>query len=454
MPRCFGGKRVLLVVLVLVSASFLGGAGMAKRVLARGEDYENLRVFTEVLSLVQSNYVEDMENKKLVEGAIKGLLKTLDPHTSYMPPEMYKEMQVETEGHFGGLGIEITVRDDQLTVVSPIEGTPAYRAGLKAGDRIVKIDGEPTKDVSLIDAVRKMRGPKGTPVTVTIMREDFEAPKDFSITRDVIKIRSVSQRKLDDEIGYIRLRNFHKTTAEELEEALHDLEEQKITGLVLDVRNNPGGLLNQAVEVVDKFLGKDQLIVYTQGRVRNQNMRFTSKGDRPHLEYPMVILVNGGSASASEIVAGALKDHGRAIILGTQTFGKGSVQTIIPLSDGSGLRLTTARYYTPKGSLIQGQGIGPDIKVENKPVEKAEAPQTPRKMVREKDLPNALDKEKKELEEPEDKPERQPSDAESRSVVPTPEEDLQLQRAAELLKGWTIFKKTLPGTQAAQAGTK
>jgi carboxyl-terminal processing protease len=274
------------------------------------------------------------------------------------------------------------------------------------------------------------------------------------VTRDVIKIRSVSQRKLDEDIGYVRLRNFHKTTADELEEALHELEEQKITGLVLDLRNNPGGLLNQAVEIVDKFLGKDQLIVYTQGRVRNQNMRFSSKGDHPHLEYPLVILVNGGSASASEIVAGAMQDHGRAIVLGTQTFGKGSVQTIIPLSDGSGLRLTTARYYTPKGYLIQGKGITPDIKVDNKPVEKAEAPQTPRKMMREKDLPNTLDKEKKDKEDAEGTPERQPSDPESRAGTPTPEEDLQLQRAVELLKGWTIIKKTLPMTQAAQAGTK
>jgi carboxyl-terminal processing protease len=407
---------------------------------------------------VQSNYVEDIENKKLVEGAIKGMLKALDPHTSYMPPEMYKEMQVETEGHFGGLGIEITIRDDLLIVVSPIEDTPAFRAGLKSGDRILKIDGEPTKDISLLDAVRKMRGLKGTPVTITIMRDDFDAPKDFTITRDVIKIRSVSHRKLDDDIGYVRLRNFHKTTADELEEALHDLEEQKIIGLVLDLRNNPGGLLNQAVEIVDKFVSKEQLIVYTQGRVRNQNMRFTSKGDRPHLEYPIVILVNAGSASASEIVAGALQDHGRAIVLGTQTFGKGSVQTIIPLSDGSGLRLTTARYYTPKGYLIQGKGITPDIRVENKPVEKAvekaEAPQTPRKMIREKDLPNFLDKEKKEKEDSEGKPERQPSESESRSGVPTSEEDLQLQRAVELLKGWTIIRKTLPIAQAAQAGTK
>src|SRR5919201_5814272 len=219
MPRFFGRKRVLLVVLVVVSASFLIGAGMAKRVLARGEDYENLRVFTEVLSLVQSNYVEDIDSKKLVEGAVKGMLKTLDPHTSYMPPEVYKEMQVETEGQFGGLGIEITIRDDQLIVVSPIEDTPAYRAGLKSGDRILKIDGEPTKEITLLEAVRKMRGFKGTPVTLTIMRDEFEAPKDFTITRDVIKIHSVSYRKLEDDIGYIRLRNFHKSTADELEEA-------------------------------------------------------------------------------------------------------------------------------------------------------------------------------------------------------------------------------------------
>ncbi len=447
MPRFFGGRRIVLVVVVLVSASFLIGAGMAKRVLARGDDYENLRVFTEVLSLVQSNYVEEIDSRKLIDGAIKGMLRTLDPHTSYMPPEMYKEMQVETEGQFGGLGIEITVRDDQLTVVSPIEDTPAFRAGLKAGDRIVKIDGEPTKDITLLEAVRKMRGPKGTPVTVTIMRDDFDAPKDFTITRDVIKIRSVSHRKLDGNIGYVRLRNFHKTTADELEEALHDLEEQGIAGLVLDVRNNPGGLLNQAVEVVDKFVGKDQLIVYTQGRIRNQNMRFTSKGDRPHLEYPLVVLVNSGSASASEIVAGALQDHGRAIVLGTQTFGKGSVQTIIPLSDGSGLRLTTARYYTPRGYLIQGNGITPDIKVENQPTEKAEAAQQRRRSIREKDLPNALDKER-EKEDQEAKPE--PQEAEGRQVVLGSDDDVQLQRAVELLKGWTVFKKILPVAQAAQ----
>jgi carboxyl-terminal processing protease len=452
MSRSFRGKHVLLTVLLLVTASLLIGAGMAKRVLARGDDYENLRIFTEILSLVQSNYVEDVESKKLLEGAIKGMLKTLDPHTSFMPAEVYKEMQVETEGQFGGLGIEITVRDEQLTVVSPIEETPAYRAGLKAGDRIQKVDGETTKDMTLLDAIRKMRGPKGTQVTITIMRDDFEAPKDFSITRDVIKIRSVASKKLDEDMGYVRLRSFHKSTGSELEEALQDLEEQKINGLVLDLRNNPGGLLNQAVEVVDKFIEKEQLIVSTKGRVRNQNMRFTSKGDHPHLDYPMVILVNAGSASASEIVAGALQDMGRAIVVGTQTFGKGSVQTIIPLSDGSGLRLTTARYYTPKGHLIQGKGIAPDIKVENRPIEKAEAPKPGRKPLREKDLQNILDRPEKE--EDEGKPERQPGDVESQRGIQGSEEDLQLQRAVDLLRGWTIFKKTIPVTKAAQAGSK
>ncbi|MBI3326632.1 MAG: S41 family peptidase [Nitrospinae bacterium] len=449
MQRTFRGKRALLIVALLVSASFLIGGGMAKRVLARGNDYENLRTFTEVLSLVQSNYVEDIETKKLLEGAIKGLLKTLDPHTSYMPTEMYKEMQVETEGQFGGLGIEITVRDDQLTVVSPIEETPAFRAGLKPGDRILKVDGEPTKDMELVVAVRKMRGPKGTQVTITVIRDEFDAPKDFTITRDVIRIKSVTYKKLNDDIGYVRVRNFHKSTGDEVEEALHDLEEQKINGLVFDLRNNPGGLLNQAVEVADKFLEKEQLIVSTKGRVRNQNMRFTSKSDHPHLDYPMVVLVNGGSASASEIVSGALQDLGRAVVVGTQTFGKGSVQTIIPLSDGSGLRLTTARYYTPNGKLIQGKGIAPDITVDNKPVEKAEAPKAGRKLLREKDLPNALDKE-----EGEGKPEGKPQDLKSSREAPASEEDLQLQRAVDLLRGWTIFKRTLPVAKAAQASPK
>jgi carboxyl-terminal processing protease len=284
------------------------------------------------------------------------MLKTLDPHTSYMPPEMYKEMQVETEGQFGGLGIEITIRDDQLTVVSPIEDTPAYRAGLKSGDRILKIDGEPTKTSHSSTPCARCGAPEVHPSPSPSCGKTRSA-KGFYRDPRCHQDSQCLQRKLDDDIGYVRLRNFHKTTADELEEALHELEEQKIAGLVLDLRNNPGGLLNQAVEIVDKFVGKDQLIVYTQGRVRNQNMRFSSKGDRPHLEYPLVILVNGG-APASEIVAGALQDHGRAIVLGTQTFGKGPCKPSSRSSDGSGLRLTTARYYTP-GLSHPGQGHYP-----------------------------------------------------------------------------------------------
>jgi carboxyl-terminal processing protease len=337
---------------------------MAKRLPFPGEAYENLRIFTEVLSHIESNYVEETDPEKLIHGAIRGMLRTLDPHSSFMPPDVYREMQVETEGRFGGLGIEITIKDDILTVVTPIEGTPAFRAGIQAADQIVKIEGESTKDITLIDAVKKLRGPEGSAVTISIFRKGFSDPQDFTLTRAVIQIKSVRWKKLPDDIGYVRLRSFQKSTSDELEEALHDLEEQNIRALVLDLRNNPGGLLEQAIAVSDEFLEGGKLIVYTKGRLAGQNMKGYSKNDKAHLDYPMVILVNEGSASASEIVAGALQDIGRATIIGTQSFGKGSVQTIIPLSDGSGLRLTTAKYYTPKGQEINGKGITPDIIVE------------------------------------------------------------------------------------------
>jgi carboxyl-terminal processing protease len=357
-------KRVLLLIIVAALLSMFTGAVMAKRLPFQGEAYENLRIFTEVLSHVESNYVEETDPEKLMHGAIRGMLRTLDPHSSFMPPDVYREMQVETEGRFGGLGIEITIRDDILTVVAPIEGTPAFRADVQAGDQIVKIEGESTKDITLIDAVKKLRGPEGSAVTISIFRKGFTEPKDFTLTRAVIQIKSVRWRKLPDDIGYVRVRSFQKSTSDELEEALHDLEEQNVRALVLDLRNNPGGLLEQAIAVSDEFLEGGKLIVYTKGRLAGQNMKGYSKNDRAHLDYPMVILVNEGSASASEIVAGALQDLGRATIVGTQSFGKGSVQTIIPLSDGSGLRLTTAKYYTPKGQEINGKGITPDIVVE------------------------------------------------------------------------------------------
>ncbi|MFQ6112251.1 MAG: S41 family peptidase, partial [Nitrospinota bacterium] len=288
------------------------------------------------------------------------------------------------------------------------------RAGIKAGDRILKVEGEPTKKMTLMEAVKKMRGPKGTKVTITIMREGFEEPKDFTIVRDIIRIKSVKSRMLEDGVGYVRIRTFHKTTSKELDRALDTLREKGMKALVLDLRNNPGGLLRQAVEVADAFLDEGSLVVYTKGRLRNQNLRFpTSKGGL--LEVPMVVLVNGGSASASEIVSGALQDLGRAVILGTKTFGKGSVQSIVPLSDGSGLRLTTAHYYTPKDRLIQGKGITPDIIV----------PMPEHALARRPALP---------------------SPGEAREKGPAPpvlggDQDPQLRRAVEILKSWDIFKK-------------
>jgi carboxyl-terminal processing protease len=362
-------KRGLLLFVMAALISMLTGAVMAKRLPFQGESYENLKIFTEVLSYVEANYVQEVEPEKLIYGAIRGMLRTLDAHSSFMPPDVYREMQVETEGQFGGLGIEITIRDDVLTVVSPIEGTPAYRAGVQPGDKIVTVDGESTKDLSLIEAVKKLRGPVDTAVTLGIIREGFNEPKEFILTRATIHIKSVSWTALPDGIGYVKLRSFHKTTAEELEEALQDLEERRVTALVLDLRNNPGGLLEQAIAVADEFIEGGKLIVYTKGRLPSQNMKGYSKNEGSHTNQPLVILVNGGSASASEIVAGALQDLERATLVGTKTFGKGSVQTIIPLSDGSGLRLTTAKYYTPKGREIHGKGIVPDIVVEEPPVE-------------------------------------------------------------------------------------
>jgi carboxyl-terminal processing protease len=361
---------------------------MAKKLPFQSEHWEQLKIFTEVLSYVESSYVEEVEPEKVVQGAIRGLLRTLDPHSSFMPPEVYREMQVETEGRFGGLGIEITIRDDVLTVVSPIESTPAFRAGIQPGDQIVKVDGESTKELSLIDAVKKLRGPEGTAVTISIMRQGFTEPKDFTLSRAVIQIKSVRWTKLQDDVGYIKLRSFQKNSAEELEDALQDLGEQKIHSLILDLRNNPGGLLEQAVAVSDLFLEGGKLIVYTKGRLASQSMKGYSKNDGFHVSYPLAIVINGGSASASEIVAGALQDLGRATVFGTQSFGKGSVQTIIPLSDGSGLRLTTAKYYTPSGREIHGKGIIPDVIVDKpQEVEAQEGEQKSQRSRRQIDLP-------------------------------------------------------------------
>jgi carboxyl-terminal processing protease len=389
--------------------------------------YENLRLFTEVLSIVQSQYVDEVAPKDIIYNAIKGTLRGLDPHSSFLDPEMYREMQVETSGSFGGLGIEITLRDDVLTVVAPIEGTPAYRAGIQPGDRILKIEGLSTKDMQLSDAVKRMRGKPGSKITITIVREGWAEPKDFFITREQIRVHSVRANQLEPGIEYIRLRQFQEQTANDLETSLDKyVKEGKIQGLVLDLRNNPGGLLTSAVEVTEKFLDSGKLVVYTEGRVRNQNMRFSANAKRVFSDFPIVVLVNQGSASASEIVAGALQDWGRAVVIGTQSFGKGSVQTIIPLSDGSGLRLTTAKYFTPKGRSIHGKGITPDIIVEAPKVAAATGGA--------------------------DAPVPTPP------VSETPQEQLkrdpQLQRALDLLKAMKILDKGRPGTAGPQAQTR
>tara|TARA_Y100001936_G_C16050085_1_gene657269 strand:- start:474 stop:1883 length:1410 start_codon:yes stop_codon:yes gene_type:complete len=412
--------------------------------------YEKLKVFSEILSLIEMNYVESIENDSMIEGAIKGMVKSLDPHTSYMPPASYKQMQVETTGKFGGLGIEISVRDGVLTVVSPIEETPAFRAGIKAGDKIIKIENESTLDMTLQDAVGLLRGETGSPIKITIFRKSFKAPKEFTIVRDIIKVRSIMSELYENDIGYIKIRSFSKNTSSDLDKALEELGQKGITKLILDVRNNPGGLLNQAVEVTDRFLNRENLIVYTKGRSDEQNMRFTSHDKVAGVSYPMIILVNGGSASASEIVAGALQDLNRAVILGTQTFGKGSVQTIIPLSDGSALRLTTARYYTPSGRVIQENGIKPDIVVEMKPfsdVEKAEGikeePEEKtrlRRFLREKDLKKHL-KGKSSIEGADDERLDQLDGAKNKELNENLEKDNQLQQAVALLSGWEVMKK-------------
>ena len=356
-------KAFVIGSLLFVLTLSLGGT-VASKGTESGATYEQLRLFTEVLSIVQSQYVDEVPPKELIYSAIKGTLRGLDPHSSFLDPESYREMQVETSGSFGGLGIEITLRDDILTVVTPIEATPAYRAGLQPGDRIIKIDGLVSKDMQLADAVKRMRGKPGTKVTLGIMREGFTEPRDFELTREQIRVHSVRNHDLGNGIAYIKLRQFQEQTPGDLSSALEKFAKNGMKALVLDLRNNPGGLLTAAVEVTEEFVDDGKLVVYTQGRVRNQNMRFSAHAKKSYPTLPMVVLVNQGSASASEIVAGALQDWGRAIVVGTQTFGKGSVQTIIPLSDGSGLRLTTAKYFTPKGRSIHGKGITPDIVVE------------------------------------------------------------------------------------------
>jgi carboxyl-terminal processing protease len=402
------------------------------------EVYKNIEVFAEVLRQIEENYVEPQDPQELIYGAIKGMVEGLDPHSAFMTKQEHKDLMIETKGSFSGVGIEITTRDNLITVVSPIEGTPAFRAGIKAGDQIIKIDDEPTTDMTLSDAVKRIRGPQGSAVKLTVRREGSETPLDFSITRDVIPLRSVRHHRLTPEVGYVRISNFQSKTERDLKSALKSLEDEEIEGLILDLRNNPGGLLDQAIKVSDLFLDEG-IIVSTKGRDPSQNMEISARKNDRSRPYPMIVLVNEGSASASEIVAGALQDNKRALILGSKTFGKGSVQTILPLSDGSGLRLTTARYYTPSGNSIQLKGIIPDIELAFVPPkedgEEAVRPQ----FLREKDLKGHMENDM--VQEEDDTRSGEEGEELDEKAEELLERDNQVRHALQLLQTWNIFSQ-------------
>jgi carboxyl-terminal processing protease len=445
-----GNRRTGLVLViplaVLVAVLFSGGRGAERVGAASNTSYEELETFTNVLAIIQKNYVEEVDTKRLIEGAINGMLASLDPHSAYLTPELYKDLQVETKGSFGGLGIEITNRNGMLTVVSPIEDTPAARAGIKAQDIILKIDGEFTKDMSLVEAVKKMRGPKNTKVKLTIKREHPQQLLDVSLTREVIKIQSVKSKTLPGGYGYLRVTQFQEHSDDDVEKALHSLKDSgNLKGLVLDLRNNPGGLLTQAVKISDVFL-ESGLIVYTDGRLENQKQKYFAHKANTWSDFPMVVLVNGGSASASEIVAGALQDQKRALVLGTQTFGKGSVQTILPLDENTALRLTTARYYTPSGRSIQAKGIEPDVVMDQgKQVAKGDVSGP---LLREANLPRHLQHPGKDGATDRDA-DTDGTDADSTEVVPPDVKegelghDPQLDRALEMLKSGQVQRTTV-----------
>jgi len=434
-----GSKKKFVLDIILLSL-FVGVVlflnGNDGEVKAGTEEvYKNIEIFTEVLRQIERNYVEPQGPQELIYGAIKGMVRSLDPHSSFMTKEEHGELMMETKGSFTGIGIEITIKDNILTVVSPIEGTPADKAAIKAGDKIIKIETQSTKDMTMMEAVKKIRGPKGTKVKLTIARKGMERPLEFSITRDVIPLISVRHYFLTPEIGYVRISNFQSKTDKELSSALKELEkDRKLKGLILDLRNNPGGLLSQSIDVSDMFLDSG-LIVSTKGRSTSQNIRATAHKNQKSRDYPIIVLVNGGSASAAEIVAGALQDNKRAIILGTRSFGKGSVQTILSLSDGSGLRLTTARYYTPNGKSIQLSGITPDIELEFVPPSEEED-EAPHHFMREEDLEGHMPQEGRESMAPvEDDPEIE----KDKRVKMLLEKDNQVRHALQLLQTWSVF---------------
>jgi carboxyl-terminal processing protease len=423
-----------LLVGVAIGASLAVGQGVFAERSGEGTlPLEDLRTFTEVFAKIKNDYVEPIEDKALLENAIRGMLTGLDPHSAYLVPDDYQELQAGTSGEFGGLGIEVGMEDGFVKVISPIDDTPAQRAGVEAGDLVIRLDDTPVKGMALSEAVKVMRGKPGTDIVLTIVREGVDRPIRITITRDVIHVTSVRSRPLEPGFGYVRISQFQLRTGESLREAVGKLREEAdddgLKGLVLDLRNNPGGVLNAAVSVSDAFLDKG-IIVYTEGRMDDAKLTFSAKGSDVLDDIPLVVLVNSGSASASEIVAGALQDHGRAVIMGEKTFGKGSVQTILPLGNGSALKLTTARYYTPSGTSIQARGIVPDIALDHVRVSQVDVGQG----VTESDLARHLESESEEN-DVETAKQVQQEDRE----VPLAQRDFALYEALNLLKGLHIL---------------
>ena len=429
--------KLFLSLFVLATLLLLGVASFGRSDApdaGAASNYQELQLFTDVLTIVQRSYVEEVSIKDLIYGAIEGMLASLDPHSGFMPPEIYKEMKVDTRGEFGGLGIEISLRDGVLTIISPIEDTPASRAGLLAGDQILKIENEYTKDMEIMEAVQLMRGAPGTKITITVMRPTFEKPQQFTMEREIIKVQSVKAKTLEKGFGYVRLTQFQEHTAEDLSKALTKLHEESggtLQGLILDLRNNPGGLLDSAVSVSDTFIKKGN-IVSVKGRNEADELKHMATPVDHINGVPMVVLVNGGSASASEIVAGALQDHKRAVIMGQKTFGKGSVQTVVPLGNNTAIKLTTARYYTPSGRSIQAQGIEPDIVLGNLKVSEEEVDEFGQ--IKEANLKKHLTNDTEKKAQDKDKANGQ------QDVIDLAKEDYDLYEALNLLKGLHLLQ--------------
>nr|NJM03163.1 S41 family peptidase [Desulfobacula sp.] len=425
------GAAMALFILILA-------AGWTRPLSADDKTYTSLKMFTDVLEELEKNYVDDVNAEDLIHNAIKGMVGNLDPHSSFMPPEAFEDLQDDTKGEFSGIGIVITMKDGILTVVSPIEGTPAYKAGVQAGDIIIRIDEKSTKDMELWEAVNMMRGPQNKPVHITVIREGEPESIDFAINRDLIPMESVRSATLKPGFGYLRITNFRMNTLDDIKTHLGRIEAENkdLKGLVMDLRDNPGGLLDQAVKISDLFLSKGD-IVSIKGKQESNSQVFRASEGKEDRKYPVVILINGGSASASEIVAGALQDHSRALILGTTSFGKGSVQTVRPLKDGYGIKYTIARYFTPNGRSIQAKGIAPDIEVEYEILEEKEKkPAAFDRMVKEKDLKNSL---KPEQAPASDKAKPQPKKNPRLSDTDQLLHDAQVKRALDILISYGVF---------------